>query len=120
MIDLIKKAAQEGNLIPLFNESRSLGLTDIEKVSLMEQAANKGYIPAIDKLVGAYLRGRYVPQNYTKAYMWSLLWKMAKPKSPEKMKKAIDQIKEKMDNASINEAQRKAAAWLEGHPNFIE
>ena len=119
-INLIKKAAQEGNLIPAFEESSSLGLTDIEKVSFMEKAANQGYVPAIEKLVGTYLRGRYVPQNYTKAYMWSLLWKMAKPESPEKMKKVIDQIKEKMDNASINEAQRKAAAWLEGHPNFIE
>ena len=120
MINLIVKASQEGNFIPLFEESSKLGLTDKEKISVMEKAANQGYVPAMSDLVGTYLRGRYVPQNYTKAYMWSLLWKMAKPKSPDKIKKGIDQIKEKMDKAGINEAQRKAAAWLEDHPNFIE
>ena len=120
MINLIVKASQEGNFIPLFEESSKLGLTDKEKISVMEKAANQGYVPAMSDLVGTNLRGRYVPQNYTKAYMWSLLWKMAKPKSPDKIKKGIDQIKEKMDKAGINEAQRKAAAWLEDHPNFIE
>ena len=45
---------------------------------------------------------------------------MAKPSSPDRMKKGVDKLKEEMDKASINEAQHMAAAWLEDHPNFIE
>ena len=47
---------------------------------------------------------------------------MTKPHTPKKMKEGMDKLIEKtgLDKASINEAQRKASAWLEDHPNFIE
>jgi uncharacterized protein len=121
-VTALLKAAEAGNTLAMYevHNEGDLHFTDKQRISLLEKAANQGYVPAMGRLAKNYFRGRYVLQNYTKAYKWLLLSHMAKPSSPDRMKKGVDKLKEEMDKASINEAQHMAAAWLEDHPNFIE
>jgi TPR repeat protein len=118
------KAAEAGNAVAMYeiHNKGNLDLTDKQRASLLKKSANLGYVPAMGRLVKNYIRGRYVLQNHTEAYKWALLGQMAKPRTAKEMKEGMDKLIEKigLDKASINEAQRKAAAWLEGHPNFIE
>jgi uncharacterized protein len=121
-ITVLLKAAEAGNALAMYevHNEGDLGFTDKQRITLLEKAANMGYIPAMSRLAKNYFRGRYVLQNYTKAYKWLLLSHLAKPSSPDRMKKGVDKLRENMDKASLNEAQQMATTWLEDHPDFIE
>jgi TPR repeat protein len=118
------KAAEAGNAVAMYeiHNEGNLDITDKQRASLLKKSADLGYIPAMGRLLKNNIRGRYVLQNYTEAYKWALLGQMAKPRTAKEMKEGMDKLIEKidLDKASINEAQRRAAAWLEEHPSFVE
>jgi TPR repeat protein len=116
---LLRKSAEAGNAYALY-EISSNAETDKQRMVLLEKAADRGYLDAIFKLSKNYRKGRYVSQNYTIAYKWALIGLMAKPASPEKIRKGHVRFAEVLDKASINAAQRMATDWLKEHPNFME
>jgi len=114
-------AAKQGDAFAqtLLGVYYSYGFGDVpvdytEAVRLYRLAADQGDAKAQSSLGYMYVRGRGVPQDYVRAYMW---FEIAAAQQENKLTALNrDNIAEKMKPAQIVEAQDMAREWLAAHP----
>jgi len=77
-------------------------------VHMLLDAAERGYIPAMLPVAGAYAEGRGVPKNAFEAYKWvSIAERWHAPVAPQ----AVEQLARELQPADIEKAKAEAAAY---------
>jgi TPR repeat protein len=87
-----------------------------EAVKWFTQAADQGNVLAAATLGAFYWAGRGLPQDYVSAYTWSTI---AKEGGDEASKYRVAILASRMTASEVNQAQRRATAWLQDHPKFV-
>lgn len=87
-----------------------------ESVRWYRLAADQGDAKAQSSLGHMYLRGRGIPQDYVRAYMWLVI--AAATQEIKLTASTRENIAQKMKPAQIVEAQRMAQDWLSAHTRY--
>jgi TPR repeat protein len=116
-------AAEQGDAFAqtLLGKYHSYGLGGMSKdytkaVKWYRLAADQGEAEAQSSLGYMYMRGRGVPQDYVRAYMWFVI--AAATQENKLTASTRDNIAQKMKPAHIVEAQRMAQEWLSANTRY--
>ncbi len=119
----LRKAAMQGNAIAseVLAHSYRHGIAGVSRnyqkaLFWLKKAAAQGSGLAKYRLAVYYFIGKYVPQNYVRAYKWMILAKAGAPPSKyEMVSKDARSLVSLMSPSQIARAQSMAAAWERAH-----
>ena len=83
-----------------------------EAVKWFTKAAEQGHVRAQSMLGAYYMVGRGAPQDFQKAYFWSVL---ARAGLDEYSKSRVMFLSSRMTPAQVSDAQQRAEAWIRDH-----